>query len=305
MTQGGSSVAAFEGLRGRLFGLAYRMLGSRADAEDIVQEAYVRWNEVTKDRIDNPEAWLVTTTSRLAIDRLRRLKTEREAYVGQWLPQPIVTDAPPDRHLDLADDLSMAFLTLLERLAPEERAAFLLHDVFDVGYPEIASVIEKTESAARQVVHRAREGVRGERKRFDVSESARETLMQRFLAATEARDEQAVLALFAPDATWTADGGGKTHAALKVVQGGDRVARFLLGVLGPYVEQIEFRGVTVNGEPGLALSFGGQVIAIWAIQTDGQRILGGYAVLNPDKLRAVTTSPQSTSSPIPTNGRRT
>ncbi|MET0214909.1 MAG: sigma factor, partial [Vicinamibacterales bacterium] len=127
-------MTAFEGLRGRLFGLAYRMLGSRADAEDIVQEAYVRWHEVTKDRIDNPEAWLVTTTSRLAIDRLRRLKTEREAYVGQWLPQPIVTDAPPDRHLDLADDLSIAFLTLLERLAPEERAAFLLHDVFDVGY---------------------------------------------------------------------------------------------------------------------------------------------------------------------------
>ena len=147
MTQSGTALTAFEGLRGRLFGLAYRMLGSRADAEDIVQEAYVRWHEVTKDRIDNPEAWLVTTTSRLAIDRLRRLKTEREAYVGQWLPQPIVTDAPPDRHLDLADDLSMAFLTLLERLAPEERAAFLLHDVFDVGYPEIASVIEKTESA--------------------------------------------------------------------------------------------------------------------------------------------------------------
>ena len=151
--------------------------------------------------------------SRLAIDRLRRLKTEREAYSASGYREPIVTDAPPDRHLDLADDLSIAFLTLLERLAPEERAAFLLHDVFDVGYPEIASVIEKSESACRQVVHRARERVRGDRKRFDVSESAKETLLQRFLAATEARDEQAVLALFAPDATWTADGGGKTAAA--------------------------------------------------------------------------------------------
>src|SRR5262245_37194249 len=155
--QSGISTTPFEATRGRLFGLAYRMLGSRADAEDIVQEAYVRWHEAEKDRIESPEAWLVTTTTRLAIDRLRRLETEREAYFGQWLPQPIVSDAPPDRHLDLADDLSIAFLTLLERLAPEERAAFLLHDVFDVGYPEIASVIEKTESAVRQVVHRARE----------------------------------------------------------------------------------------------------------------------------------------------------
>ena len=128
MNQTGTSAIVFEPLRGRLFGLAYRMLGSRAEAEDIVQEAYVRWHEVESGRIENAEAWLVTTTSRLAIDRLRRLKTEREAYVGPWLPDPIVAPAPPDRDLDLADDLSVAFLTLLERLAPEERAAFLLHD---------------------------------------------------------------------------------------------------------------------------------------------------------------------------------
>ena len=277
--------AAFEGLRGRLFGLAYRMLGSRADAEDIVQEAYVRWHEVTKDRIDNPEAWLVTTTSRLAIDRLRRLKTEREAYVGQWLPQPIVTDAPPDRHLDLADDLSMAFLTLLERLAPEERAAFLLHDVFDVGYPEIASVIEKTESAARQVVHRARERVRGERKRFDVSESAKETLLQRFLAATEARDEQAVLALFAPDATWTADGGGKAAAALRPIVGADRIARLVMGLHERFWANGRTLEIgTINGEAGLCLRDGDRLIATMSIATDGEQILAVYAVVNPDKL---------------------
>src|SRR5215510_3359762 len=167
--QSGISTTAFEATRGRLFGLAYRMLGSRPDAEDIVQEAYVRWHETDKERIESAEAWLVTTTSRLAIDRLRRLKTEREAYFGQWLPQPIVSEAPPDRHLDLADDLSMAFLALLERLAPEERAAFLLHDVFDVGYGQIASVLERSESACRQVVHRARERVRGDRARFDVT----------------------------------------------------------------------------------------------------------------------------------------
>jgi RNA polymerase sigma-70 factor (ECF subfamily) len=150
--------SVFESLRGRLFGLAYRMLGSRADAEDIVQEAYLRWHQADRSRIDSPEAWLVTATSRLAINRLRRLKTEREAYVGPWLPQPIVSDGlPPDRHLDLADDLSMAFLMLLERLAPDERAAFLPHDVFDVGYAGIASVLDRSEAACRQVVHRARE----------------------------------------------------------------------------------------------------------------------------------------------------
>ena len=285
MTQSGTALTAFEGLRGRLFGLAYRMLGSRADAEDIVQEAYVRWHEVTKDRIDSPEAWLVTTTSRLAIDRLRRLKTEREAYVGQWLPQPIVTDGPPDRHLDLADDLSMAFLTLLERLAPEERAAFLLHDVFDVGYPEIASVIEKTESAARQVVHRARERVRGERKRFDVSESAKETLLQRFLAATEARDEQAVLALFAPDATWTADGGGKAAAALRPIVGADRIARLVMGLYERFLANGRTLEIgTINGEVGVCLRDGDHLIATMSIATDGEQILAVYAVVNPDKL---------------------
>ena len=166
MTDSTTATELFNSLRGRLFGLAYRMTGSRADAEDLVQEAYLRWHGADHDRIESPEAWLVTTTTRLALDRLRRLKTERDAYVGPWLPDPIVgavsATAPPDQHLDLADDLSMAFLTLLERLAPEERAAFLLHDVFEVDYRAIASVIGRTEAACRQVVHRARERVRGE-----------------------------------------------------------------------------------------------------------------------------------------------
>jgi len=283
--QQGISTTAFEATRGRLFGLAYRMLGSRPDAEDIVQEAYVRWHEADKNRIESPEAWLVTTTTRLAIDRLRRLKTEREAYFGEWLPQPIVSDAPPDKHLDLADDLSMAFLTLLERLAPEERAAFLLHDVFDVGYPQIASVIEKTESAVRQVVHRARERVRGERKRFDVSESAKTALLVRFLAATEARDEQAVLALFAPDATWTADGGGKVGAAVNPIVGADRIARLVLGLREKFWSHGRVLEVaTINGEAGLRLRDGDRLIATMSIATDGEQILAVYAVVNPDKL---------------------
>ncbi len=281
----GVSLTAFEAVRGRLFGLAYRMLGARADAEDLVQEAYVRWHEVDQDTIDNPEAWLVATTSRLAIDRLRRLRTEREAYVGQWLPEPIVTHEPPDRHLDLADDLSVAFLMLLERLAPEERAAFLLHDVFDIGYPEIASVIDRSEAACRQVVHRARERVRGERKRFEVTESAKEALIHRFMAAMKARDEQTLLSLFAPEAIWTADGGGKAGAGLYPIVGAERITRLVLGIWSRFWEGHRTLDVaTINGETGMVLLSGDQLTATLSIATDGEHILAVYAVVNPDKL---------------------
>lgn len=275
----------FESLRGRLFGLAYRMLGSRAEAEDIVQEAYVRWHESRDRKIESPEAWLVTTTSRLAIDRLRRLKTEREAYVGPWLPVPMVSEAPPDRHLDLSDDLSMAFLTLLERLAPEERAAFLLHDVFEVGYGEIASVLNRTEAAARQVVHRARTRVQGDRKRFDASETAKAKLLEKFLAAMEARDEQALIALFAPDASWTADGGGKTAASPRPIVGADRIANLVIGLREKFwAPNRRIEMVAVNGEPGLCIRDGDRLVATMSIATDGERIFEVYAVVNPEKL---------------------
>ena len=285
MDRTGTSVTTFEALRGRLFGLAYRMLGSRADAEDVVQETYVRWHQAAQGSIENPEAWLVTATSRLAIDRLRRLKTEREAYVGQWLPEPIVTQAPPDRDLDLAADLSIAFLTILERLAPEERAAFLLHDVFDVGYGEIASVIDRSEAACRQVVHRARERVHGDRKRFDVTESAKADLLQKFMEAMEARDEQTLLALFAPDATWTADGGGKTGAAPLPIVGANRIAKLVVSLREKFwAEGRTVELATVNGETGLCIRDGSRLTAAMSIVTDGERILAVYAVVNPDKL---------------------
>jgi RNA polymerase sigma-70 factor, ECF subfamily len=281
-----SPTAAFDAIRPRLFGLAYRMLGSAADAEDIVQDAYVRWHQADRSSIDTPDAWLVTTTSRLAIDRLRRLKTEREAYVGPWLPAPIVAPPPPDRHLDLSDDLSMAFLALLERLAPEERAAFLLHDVFDVGYDRIAAVLDRTESACRQVVHRARERVRGERKRFDVAESAKAALLQRFLSAMEARDEQALLELFAPDAIWTADGGGKTAASPRPIAGLDRIVKLVINLREKFwAPDRTIEMASVNGETGLVIRDGGRLTATMSIATDGDRILAVYAVVNPEKLQ--------------------
>jgi RNA polymerase sigma-70 factor, ECF subfamily len=281
-------IATFEAHRARLFGLAYRMLGARADAEDIVQEAYVRWHKADRSAIDNAEAWLVTTTSRLAIDRLRRLKTERESYTGPWLPEPIVSHTPPpDRDVELASNLSIAFLTLLERLSPEERAAFLLHDVFDVGYAEIASVLDKSEGACRQTVHRARERVRGERKRFEATDAAKAGLLQKFTQALEARDEQALVALFAPDATWTADGGGKTAASPRPIVGADRIARLVLGLREKFWAADRVVEIaTVNGETGLCVRDGDRVTAVMSIETDGGRILAVYAVVNPDKLSA-------------------
>ncbi|HEX5110853.1 MAG TPA: RNA polymerase sigma-70 factor [Vicinamibacterales bacterium] len=289
-----TSTEIFESVRGRLFGLAYRMLGSRADAEDIVQEAYVRWHEAEQEPIRNPEAWLITATSRLAIDRLRRLKTEREAYVGPWLPEPFVSHVPPpDEHLELSGDLSMAFLTLLERLAPEERAAFLLHDVFDVDYDAIASVLGRSEAACRQVVHRARTRVHGERKRFDATEAAKTSLLRKFTAALDASDEPALLELFAPEATWTADGGGKAGAGVRPIVGSAQIARLVLGLREKFLSADHVLEIaSVNGETGLCLRAGGRLTATMSIETDGERILAVYAVVNPDKLAtAAVTSP--------------
>jgi RNA polymerase sigma-70 factor (ECF subfamily) len=281
-----SEPSAFEAVRGRLFGLAYRMLGSRADAEDIVQEAYVRWHQADHAAVESAEAWLVAAATRLAIDRLRRRKTEREAYVGPWLPQPIVGAVPsPDRALELADDLSIAFLALLEQLGPEERAAFLLHDVFDVDYGRVASVLERSEAACRQVVHRARERVRGERKRFEVPDGAKADLLRRFQAAMDARDEEAVLDLFAPDATWTADGGGKVAASPRPIEGAARIARLAVNLRERFwADGRTIEPATVNGEPGLCVRDGARLVATLSIATDGARILAVYAVVNPDKL---------------------
>jgi RNA polymerase sigma-70 factor (ECF subfamily) len=281
--------AAFEAHRGRLWGVAYRMLGSRADADDMVQEAYLRWHGAPTAEVRTPEAWLVTTTTRLCIDRLRQLRTEREAYVGPWLPEPLVEEVPAaDAATELASDLSLAFLALLERLAPEERAAFLLHDVFDSGYDEIAAALGKSEAACRQIVSRARRRVREERPRVPVSPAARERLVESFMRAIELRDREALLALFADQAALTSDGGGKAKAAQKVVRGGASVVRFLLGVLSAARERVTLEKIFVNGETGIALRVAGRLVAVMSLATDGRRILGVYSVLNPDKLRGVS-----------------
>ncbi|HSB52877.1 MAG TPA: RNA polymerase sigma factor SigJ, partial [Gemmatimonadales bacterium] len=271
----------------RLFGIAYRMLGLVEDAEDVVQESYLRWHATDPAVVRNAEAWLVAVTTRIAIDRLRRLTTEREAYLGTWLPEPIGTSAgtPADRHAELVSDLSMAFLVMLERLGPEERAAFLLREVFDAGYDEIARVLERSEAACRQLVHRARERVRGERARFSVPAETRERLLERLLAALERGDRRELLALVAPNATWDSDGGGKVSATRRTVRGADRIVRMLLGFERKGRDLVRHNVTWVNGEPAIVTHAGDRLLFTTSVATDGEQLLAFYRVLNPDKLR--------------------
>jgi RNA polymerase sigma-70 factor (ECF subfamily) len=279
--------STFEPHRGRLQGIAYRMLGSRADAEDIVQEAYLRWHRAPTDEIRSAEAWLVTTTTRLCIDRLRAAQVERAAYIGPWLPEPIIGEATApaaDASTELASSLSVAFLAVLERLAPEERAAFLLHEVFDSDYGEIAQILGKSAVACRQLVSRARRRVREDRPRVQVSETARKAVLARFVDAVMAQDKDALMQVLAADATWVSDGGGKAKAARKVVRGADHVARFVVGVIGRFAPWVELRPIVINGEAGLALYGRGRLISVISIRTDGTRVLDVFTVLNPEKL---------------------
>ena len=283
------SAEIFEQYRAKLRGVAYRMLASRSDAEDIVQDAYLRWHRAPMSEIRSPEAWLVTVVTRLSIDRLRQAKLERESYLGPWLPEPLVEqEAPPaDAATELASNLSVAFLVVLERLAPEERAAFLLREVFESDYDEIAQILGKSEAACRQLVSRAAKHVREERPRVQVSEEARTKLLNRFVQAILTHDKDAMMQVLAADAAWISDGGGKARAALKPVQGSDAVARFALAVIGRHATEATFKPVSVNGESGLALYFGGQLLSVMSIRTDGHRILEVFSTLNPDKLSQI------------------
>jgi RNA polymerase sigma-70 factor (ECF subfamily) len=285
----------FQKHRSKLYGIAYRMLGSSSDAEDMLQEAYLRWHRTDVERVQTPEAWLTTTITRLCIDRLRAARAEREVYVGPWLPEPLVEEdgpfPPPERNVELASDLSVAVLVLLEQLAPDERAAFLLHDVFDCGYGEIGAILGKNEAACRQVVHRARERVRRDRPRFRVTEAAHRKLVDKFVAAMQSADQEALLALFADDATWTADGGGKVLATSKSVHGGARVAKLLVGFARLLARGeggiVTFHRVAINGKSGVLARRDGHPMMALSLETDGIRILAGYNVANPEKLSRI------------------
>src|SRR5215211_4030860 len=261
-----SVTAAFEQLRPLVFSIAYRMLGSVAEAEDVVQEAFLRLHR-TED-VEHPKAFLATVTTRLAIDQLRSARARRETYPGPWLPEPVVTDPRPDD-----DSVSMAVLVTLERLSPVERAVFLLHDVFDYGYDEIAEIVGKSRENTRQIAVRARRHVDAERPRFDPSREAREALASRFFAAIRDGDLEELVALLAEDAVATGDGGGKAPARGTPLRGGKKVARFMLGLarLGER-HAYEYEFAEINGQPGALLREDGQVITAMSLDVVGGRI---------------------------------
>jgi RNA polymerase sigma-70 factor (ECF subfamily) len=269
----------------------------------MVQEAWLRWERAGHD-IRVPEAWLVTATTRLCIDRLRTLRAERETYIGPWLPEPLTVEAaaPADRAAELASDLSVAFLAVLERLAPEERAAFLLHDLFDSHYGAIAEILGKSETACRQIVSRARKRVREDRPRVHVGPEARTRLLHRLVEAVQAQDPSRLIDVLSADATWTSDGGGKTRAARKIISGAGHVARFATGVFHRNLDRLEFRDVVINGEPGIAAFFEERLLSVISIRTDGQRILDVFALLNPDKLRGLALAPVTGQASPPSPG---
>ncbi|MES2341774.1 MAG: RNA polymerase sigma factor SigJ [Pseudomonadota bacterium] len=275
---------AFEAQRPRLTRLAYRMLGSVAEAEDAVQDAWLRWTRAGEDVAD-PAAWLVRVTSRLCIDRLRAAKTQREAYRGPWLPEPLIEELSVDP-VERAEDVSVAFLLALERLSPLERAVFLLHDVFDEDYAEVAETLGKTEPAVRQLATRARAHVKEARPRFTVSQADAAKLAAAFMAAAAQGDMAALSAVLAEDAVMVTDGGGKRKAALRPLIGREDIVRLLEGLAwrGAEVFPLNFRSVRINGYPGLVLiREDGPMTVAFQPGADG-KLAGIYMMRNPEKL---------------------
>ncbi len=296
-----TQISSFNLHRKRLFGIAYRMLGTHADAEDVLQDAYLRWHALNVQP-DNLEAWLVTVVTRLCIDRLRKAKLERENYIGAWLPEPLIaTDIDhrsPEWMMEFASDVSTAFLVVLERLGPEERAAFLLHDVFDLDYSEIAKMLDKTEASCRQLVHRARSRVRlSDEKpvvagKHVVSPEMHLQLLQQFMVASKSGNRVHLEALFTSDATFTGDGGGVVVSALRILHGPDRIARLFHAIARQHGDTLSFQVVDINGELGILRYGNGKLDSVlsFVLETDEHgvaRIKALYALRNPHKLHAV------------------
>lgn len=283
-----AAYAAFEARRKKLFGLAYKMLGSVAEAEDVVQEAWLRWRAADRAEVRDASAFLARTVARLSIDVLRSSRVKRESYLGVWLPEPIVDEATPrpDAAIDLASDLSVALILALERLTPLERAAFLLHDVFDMPFSEVAAALDRSEVAVRQLAARGRAHVADGRPRNDATPEEGARLAEAFLKASRNGDMAGLLALLAPQATLRADGGGKRPAALKPVIGADRIARFF-GRMMRFKELIQPRKVTfltINGLPGYVTIEPDGLPQTTAFEIEDGRITTVYVVRNPDKL---------------------
>jgi RNA polymerase sigma-70 factor (ECF subfamily) len=282
-----SDADIFSAHRKRLFSIAYRMLGVRADAEDLVQDAWLRWESSDRSGVLSAEAWLVTMTTRLAIDRLRAAKAEREAYSGFWLPEPIVEidDHTPEAQAEMASDLSMAFMWVLERLSPEERAAFLMRQVFDYDYAEVAELLGKSEAATRQMVSRASERVQQDKVRFETKGKAHRQLLERFVIAAHSGKQDEIRAFIADEMEFVGDGGGKVPSYPHIVRDPDFIAeqysKFALS------GKTRYEIVLLNGQPGLLRYVGHKLESIQWLETDGERITGFYVIRNPDKLAKI------------------
>jgi RNA polymerase sigma-70 factor (ECF subfamily) len=296
--------ATFEPYRRRLVGLAYRMLGSMADAEDAVQEAYLRWHGADRASVSDPRAFLMTTTTRICLDMLKSARARREEYVGQWLPEPVLDTAAlaPDRRTELAEDLSIALLLTLDRLSPLERAAFLLHDVFDFSFNEVAAALERSDAACRKLADRARAHVRELRPRGTAAASIRPgeidakhaQLLSAFMAATQAGDVDTLTQLLARDVRVVADGGGKVRAAADVIEGADRVAQFVVNAARPHKGQwwrpdFTTRFAVINGLPGVVVDAPEGVVQTAAFEIADGVVRAMYVVRNPEKLRHLAT----------------
>ncbi len=276
----------FQSLRPRLVALAYRMLGSRADAEDVLHDAWLRWNATDTSQVQSSEAWLKTAVTRLSIDRLRRAKAERERYEGPWLPEPLSdTDmSSPQLALERDEDVSIAFLTMLETLSPEERAVFVLHDILDDDYADIAEMIGKSQAACRQMVHRARERLTSKRRRYLVDDATRRRMLERFIEAANRGDRKEIMSLFASEAVMTSDGGGKAIAVRRPLIGAERIAWLWFAVASRARLLADRRLVRANGEWAIASFYNGHLHSVATIETDGEHIHRFYSIANPDKL---------------------
>ncbi|MEU6389105.1 RNA polymerase sigma-70 factor [Streptomyces sp. NPDC046939] len=273
--------------RNLLFTVAYEMLGAAADAEDVLQETWLRWVEVDLDQVRDQRAYLVRITTRQALNRLRTMARRKESYVGPWLPEPLLTTPDVAQDVELAESVSMAVMLVLETLSPTERAVFVLREVFDVDYDEIAAAVDKTPAAVRQIAHRARRHVDARRPRSAVSPRRTRTVVESFLRALEGGDLQGLLDVLAPDVVYMGDGGGVKHAALRPIVGADKVARLLTGGLGKNRTPVAFGHTVVNGSPALTIHLDGELEGVVAAHVQEDRIAGLYVVRNPAKLSRI------------------
>jgi RNA polymerase sigma-70 factor (ECF subfamily) len=280
----------FEALRPHALRVAYQMIGSVTDAEDLVQEAWIRWNGADRARIESPRAWLTTVVTRLSMNYLDSARVRRERYVGTWLPEPILTEpeASAQVRVEIDESLTLAFMVLLESLSPKERAVFLLHEVFGMPHGQVADVLGTAEASSRQLLHRARAQIRARRPRFTATEEAHRELLDRFREASRSGDVDALAELLVEDVVVLSDGGGKARAAPRPVHGRDRVARFVVGALAKLVpDTVESRFARINGVPGLIAASDGRTLAVISAEVRDGLIQSLYIVTNPDKLAGV------------------